>query len=204
MKATTTLESKTELVRTANRMPRWVLPLVRLGIFLLDAGLAKVCFIAAFLLRAEGPLFAAANGSGWSISPEFAPYFAVMCFAVPIRVLMLLYQQVYRLSGAFTYTEEAIKIFKAVSVGSLLAVSAAFLFRGGFLYREFSYSRGYFCWTLRWRWLFSLPSISAYVISRRSCGGAISISFRRWSWARAKTRKIVSVNYARGPISATA
>ncbi len=144
MKATTTLESKTELVRTANRMPRWVLPLVRVGIFLLDAGLAKVCFIAAFLLRAEGPLFAAANGGGWSISPEFAPYFAVMCFAVPIRVLMLLYQQVYRLSGAFTYTEEAIKIFKAVSVGSLLIVSAAFLFRGGFLYREFSYSRGIF------------------------------------------------------------
>ena len=141
MKATTTFENKTGLARVENRMPRWVLPLVRAGICVLDAGLAKTCFIAAFLLRGEGALFAPGS---WEISNEFAPYFAVMCFAIPIRLAMLLYQQVYRLSGAFTYTEEAIKIFKAVSVGSLLIVSAAFLFRGGFLYREFSYSRGIF------------------------------------------------------------
>ncbi|HEV7644660.1 MAG TPA: sugar transferase [Pyrinomonadaceae bacterium] len=144
MKVEMSRQNNIDLVRAENRMPRWVLPLVRLSIFALDAGLAVVCFVAAFLLRAEGPIFAAANGGSWGISEEFAPYFAVMCFAVPIRVLMLLYQQVYRLSGAFTYTEEAIKIFKAVSVGSLLIVSAAFLFRGGFLYREFSYSRGIF------------------------------------------------------------
>jgi exopolysaccharide biosynthesis polyprenyl glycosylphosphotransferase len=144
MKATSTLESRTELVRTANRMPRWVLPLVRVGMFALDGVLAIVCFVAAFMLRGEGPLFAAANGGSWALSREFAPYFAVLCFAVPIRLVMLLYQQVYRLSGAFTYTEETLKIFKAASVGSLLIVASAFLFRGGFLYREFSYSRGIF------------------------------------------------------------
>jgi exopolysaccharide biosynthesis polyprenyl glycosylphosphotransferase len=141
MNATTSIESRTELVKVKNRMPGWVLPSVRVAMFILDAELAQVCFIIAFLLRGEGPLFAP---SSWNVSHEFAPYFAVMCFAVPIRAAMLLYQQVYRLSGAFTYTEEALKIFKAVSVGSLLIVAAAFLFRGGFLYREFSYSRGIF------------------------------------------------------------
>lgn len=63
---------------------------------------------------------------------------------MPIRVAMLLYQRAYRLQGAFSYTEELFGIFKAVGVGSLLLVSVAFLFRGGFAFREFSYSRGVF------------------------------------------------------------
>ncbi len=141
MKAELSQQRKIDLVRAENRVPRWVLPAVRAGIFAVDAVLAAACFAAAFLLRGEGTLFVPGS---WNISQEFAPYFAVMCIAVPIRLAMLLYQQVYRLSGAFSYTEEAVKIFKAVSVGSLLIVAAAFLFRGGFLYREFSYSRGIF------------------------------------------------------------
>jgi exopolysaccharide biosynthesis polyprenyl glycosylphosphotransferase len=57
---------------------------------------------------------------------------------------MLIYQRAFRFQGAFSYTQEAIKIFKAVTVGSLLIVAWAFLFRGGFAFREFSYSRGVF------------------------------------------------------------
>jgi exopolysaccharide biosynthesis polyprenyl glycosylphosphotransferase len=57
---------------------------------------------------------------------------------------MLSYQRVYRLQGAFSYIAEFIKIFKAISVGSLLIVAFTFLFRGGFAFREFSYSRGVF------------------------------------------------------------
>lgn len=129
------------VARTENRVPRWVLPAVRFGIFFVDISLAKLCFIAAFVLRGEGTIFAPGT---WNLSAEFAPYAAVLYLAIPIRAAMLLYQRVYRLSGAFTYTEEAIKIFKAVSVGSLLIVASAFLFRGGFLYREFSYSRAIF------------------------------------------------------------
>jgi len=141
MKAEMSRQSRIDLIKAENRVPVWVLPAVRAGIFVFDALLAVVCFAGAFLLRGEGPLFA---GGGWNVSPQFAPYAAVLWVAVPIRLAMLLYQQVYRLSGAFSYTEEAVKIFKAVSVGSLLIVAAAFLFRGGFLYREFSYSRGIF------------------------------------------------------------
>jgi exopolysaccharide biosynthesis polyprenyl glycosylphosphotransferase len=72
------------------------------------------------------------------------PYAGVVFFAVPVRVLMLAYQRVYRLQGAFSYVNEFIKVFKAVLVGSLLIVAFTFLFRGGFAFREFSYSRGVF------------------------------------------------------------
>jgi exopolysaccharide biosynthesis polyprenyl glycosylphosphotransferase len=57
---------------------------------------------------------------------------------------MLLYQRTYSLYGAFSYTAETIRIFKAIAVSSLLAVAWAFLFRGGFQFREFSYSRAIF------------------------------------------------------------
>src|SRR5262245_46552853 len=112
MKATTSFENKTELVRAENRMPRWVLPAVRVAMFVVDIILAKLCFVGAFVLRGEGAIF---QPGTWQLSGEFAPYAAVLYLAIPIRLAMLLYQQVYRLSGAFTYTEEAVKIFKAVS-----------------------------------------------------------------------------------------
>lgn len=141
MKAEMSQQRSVSLARAENRMPRWVLPAVQFGIFLVDVVLAKLCFMGAFLLRGEGGVF---QPGSWQLSTEFAPYAAVLYVAIPIRLAMLLYQQVYRLSGAFSYTEEAVKIFKAVAVGSLLIVAAAFLFRGGFLYREFSYSRAVF------------------------------------------------------------
>jgi hypothetical protein len=70
MNVSTSLESRTKLVKAENRMPRWVLPAVRAAIFVLDAELAKCCFIGAFLLRGEGNFFAPGS---WDLSPEFAP-----------------------------------------------------------------------------------------------------------------------------------
>lgn len=141
MKAETAVRGATELVKTANRVPVWILPAAKIAIFAADALLAFVCFAAAFLWREAKPIFSA---DGWQFSNDFAPYAAVLMFAVPIKLAMLLYQRVYRLQGAFSYTREAIKIFKAVAVGSLLTIAVAFLFRGGFAYRDFSYSRGVF------------------------------------------------------------
>jgi exopolysaccharide biosynthesis polyprenyl glycosylphosphotransferase len=141
MKVERAIETKTTLVREANRVPRWVMPLVKASIFTFDALLTVVCFMLAFVWRESSPIWAAGERV-WS--REFAPYGAVLIFAVPIRLTMFLYQNVYRLSGAFSYTKEAVKIFKAVSVGSLLIVASAFLFRGGFAYRDFSYARGVF------------------------------------------------------------
>lgn len=122
-------------------MPRWVMPVIKACILLADAGLAVLCLTLAFKLREGGNIFSA---TAWAWSREFVPYAGILYFAVPTRLAMLVYQRVFRLQGAFSYTQEAIKIFKAVSVGSLLIVAWAFLFRGGFAFREFSYSRGVF------------------------------------------------------------
>jgi len=141
MKAETVLKSKTELVKTENRVPSFVMPSVKLLIFLVDAGLAFASFALAFVLR-EGDAIFSQTARAWS--SDFVPYAAVLIFVVPVRLVMLIYQRVYRLQGAFSYIAEFIKIFKAVATGSLLIISFTFLFRGGFAFREFSYSRGVF------------------------------------------------------------
>jgi exopolysaccharide biosynthesis polyprenyl glycosylphosphotransferase len=145
MKSETVVEKKIEkkaaVSKVENRVPPFVLPLVKTLIFAADACLTVFCFTLAFRWR-EGA--AVLSETAWIWSKEFEPYAGVLLFAVPCRLIMLSYQRVYRLQGAFSYTAEAIKIFKAVAVGSLLIVSWAFLFRGGFAFREFSYSRGVF------------------------------------------------------------
>jgi exopolysaccharide biosynthesis polyprenyl glycosylphosphotransferase len=137
----------------AHRVPAWVMPAVKAAIILMDALLATGSFIAAFKLRGGDPVFSA---SAWAWSREFVPYAGILIFLVPVRIAMLLYQRSYRMHGAFSYTVEAIKIFKAVSISSLLAVAWAFLFRGGFAFREFSYSRAIFLFDF----LFALLAIT--------------------------------------------
>jgi len=140
MKATA-IKSKIELVKTENRVPPFVMPLVKLLISTLDAVLAVACFMLAFIWREGEAIF---SPTAWAWSKQFAPYAGVLLFVVPIRLAMLVYQRVFRLQGAFSYINEFIKIFKAVALGSLLIISFTFLFRGGFAFREFSYSRGVF------------------------------------------------------------
>lgn len=135
------IESKTALVRAENRVPPFVMPLVKLAIFAADAALAVLCFTIAFVWREGDAVF---SKTAWAWSKEFVPYAGVLYFLVPVRLAMLVYQRVFRLQGAFSYINEFIKIFKAVAVGSLLTIAFTFLFRGGFAFREFSYSRGVF------------------------------------------------------------
>lgn len=129
------------LDRARRRAPEWILPATRILIFLVDALLTTTCFMLAFKLR-EGETVL--SPTAWSSSKPFAPYIGVLFFAIPVRLIMLLYQRVYRLNGAFSYTAEAFKIFKAVTVGSLLIITVTFFFRGGYAFRDFSYSRGVF------------------------------------------------------------
>ncbi len=141
MKVETAVKPKKKLVRAENRVPHWVLPSVKLSIFAFDGFLAFACFALAFIWREGEAVFSA---TAWAWSKEFVPYAGVVFFAIPLRLLMLSYQRVYRFQGAFSYIAEFIKIFKAVAVGSLLIIAFTFLFRGGFAFREFSYSRGVF------------------------------------------------------------
>ncbi len=139
MKAETTINSK--LTKTENRVPVYVMPLVKFSILAADAVLAIACFMLAFVWREGDAVF---SPTAWNWSKDFEPYAGVLFFVVPVRLAMLIYQRVYRLQGAFSYIAEFIKIFKAVAVGSLLIIAFTFLFRGGFAFREFSYSRGVF------------------------------------------------------------
>lgn len=127
-----------KLIKAENRVPAWVLPLVKYTVAAIDICLAAASFIFAFKLR-EGE--AVLTKDSWAWSPEFLPYVGILYFAVVVRLLLFIQQRVYRFHGAFSYTREAAKIFRAVFVGSLLIVSFAFLFRGGYTYREFSYAR---------------------------------------------------------------
>ena len=141
MKAETAVKQKIELVKTENRVPPFVMPLVKFLIFTFDAVLAVWCFMLAFIWREGEAIF---SPTAWAWSKEFVPYAGGLLFIVPIRLVMLVYQRVFRLHGAFSYINEFIKVFKAVALGSLLIISFTFLFRGGFAFREFSYSRGVF------------------------------------------------------------
>lgn len=141
MKAEIAVENKFEVKKAENRVPRFVLPLVKTAIFAFDALLTALCFFLAFKLREGEAVF---SQTAWAWSKEFVPYAGILYFAIPCRLTMLVYQRVFRLHGAFSYTQETLKIFKAVAVSSLLIVAWAFLFRGGFAFREFSYSRGVF------------------------------------------------------------
>jgi exopolysaccharide biosynthesis polyprenyl glycosylphosphotransferase len=141
MKVETAVENNLKAQKAENRVPRFVLPLVKTAIFAADGLLAALCFFLAFKLREGEVIFSA---TAWAWSKDFVPYAGILFFAMPCRLAMLVYQRVFRLHGAFSYTQEAIKVFKAVTVSSLLIIAWTFLFRGGFAFREFSYSRGVF------------------------------------------------------------
>ncbi len=132
---------KKTVAKKARSVPHWVLPLAKSLIFASDALLTFACFVIAYKLREGGAIFSP-TALAWS--KNFVPYAGILFFAVPCRLAMLVYQRVFRLQGAFSYPQEWIKIFKAIAVSSLLTVAWAFLFRGGFAFREFSYSRGVF------------------------------------------------------------
>ena len=129
-------------VRVPGRAPRWIVPTVKVGLVVADAFAAMVSFMLAFYARERVSVFAAEGGLAWS--DRFAPYGALLVFVVVIRLLSFRYCDLYRVRGEFSFVDDAIRIFKAAAIGSLLIVAAAFLYRGGFEFRAFSYARGVF------------------------------------------------------------
>ena len=129
-------------VRVPGRAPRWIVPSVRLALVIADALAAAFSFIFAFQFREGVSVIAAGGRLAWS--EEFAPYGALLAFVVGIRLLSFRYCDLYRLRGEFSFVDDGIRIFKATAIGTLLIVAAAFLYRGGFQFRAFSYARGVF------------------------------------------------------------
>ena len=112
---------------------------------MIDAALSAACFVGAYALREDESLIAGGIAA-WSgmRSGSFAPYGALLPLVVVMRLLTHAYYRLYRLRGEFALVDEFARVFKATAVASLLIVAAAFLYRGGYEYRAFSYARGVF------------------------------------------------------------
>ncbi len=131
------------VVRASARAPQWIVPLIKGALVITDLVLATAAFAFAFYWREGSSLIVSAHG-GFVWSTRFAPYGALILFVVLIRLLVLRYYDLYRLRGEFSFVDDGIRVFKATAIGSLLIIAAAFLYRGGFHYRAFSYSRSVF------------------------------------------------------------
>ena len=129
-------------VRVPGRAPRWIVPAVKAGLVVADGFIATSAFMLAFYVREHASVFGAVGVFGWS--ERFAPYAALLIIVVAIRLLSFRYCNLYRVRGEFSFVDDGMRIFKATAIGSLLIVAAAFLYRGGFEFRAFSYARGVF------------------------------------------------------------
>src|SRR5215210_5739109 len=175
MRAAST-ESRTltaKVPRAAARAPGWVVPAVKAALVLADTFVAVACFCAAYLAREGGGLltgFSLARGFVWE--PHFEPYAALLWFVVLVRLVSNAYYDLYRLRGEFSYLDECVRVSRAAAVGSLLTVAWAFLYRGGFEFRAFSYARGVFV-------LDFLLALAAYTLLRLATRAAQSAVRRR-------------------------
>ena len=164
---------KAGAVRARARAPRWVMPAVKAAVVGADAFVAVAAFVAAYVMREGGGVlvrFTLAEGFVWY--PAFEPYGALLWFLLPARLLACAYYDLYRLRGEFSYLDDAARVFKATAVASLLIVAWAFLYRGGFEFRTFSYSRGVFVYDF-------LLALAAYALVRLAVRGAQSAARRR-------------------------
>jgi exopolysaccharide biosynthesis polyprenyl glycosylphosphotransferase len=126
------------------RAPQWIIPAVKTAMLVSDALITAASFAIAYYLREGSAIFQPAGDGRFAWSGRFAPYGALLLFVVVIRVLALRYYDLYRLRGEFSFFDDGLRVFKSTAIGSLLIVAAAFLYRGGFHYRSFSYSRSVF------------------------------------------------------------
>jgi exopolysaccharide biosynthesis polyprenyl glycosylphosphotransferase len=160
-------------VRAAARAPGWVVPAVKAALVLMDASVAVASFVAAYEMREGGGLLVRFGlGEGFVWQPRFEPYAALLWFVVVVRLVSSAYYDLYRLRGEFSYLDECVRVFRATAVGSLLIVAWAFLYRGGFEFRSFSYARGVFV-------LDFFLALGAYTVLRLAARGVQSAVRRR-------------------------
>src|SRR5438094_424085 len=136
--------SKASSVRVPARAPRWTVPLVKTLLAITDIALALLSFVFAFYLRHGDAIIHRTSRGNLEWSREFAPYALLLPLVIPIRLLLMRYYDLYRVRGELSFVEDAARVFKAMAIGSLLIVAAAFMYLGGLAYRTFSYSRAIF------------------------------------------------------------
>src|SRR5215475_6710301 len=127
-----------------------LIKVISVGLMVFDGALAASLFILAYWLRhPEEPIFIISRidlgflslSLPYAFHPSFDPYLSVLYFTPLIQVGAFGYRGLYRVRGEFSFSDDFINIFKAISIGALLVTVIAFFYRGGFAYSEFSYSR---------------------------------------------------------------
>ncbi len=131
-------------VRVPARAPHWVIPSVKVALVIFDISIAALSFAGAFYLREGAAIFSRGASGELTWNTQFAPYGVLLPLVVLIRILTLRYYDLYRLRGEFSFVDDFVRLFKSTAIGSLLIVAGAFLYRGGFQYRAFSYARSVF------------------------------------------------------------
>jgi exopolysaccharide biosynthesis polyprenyl glycosylphosphotransferase len=155
------------------RAPRWAMPAVKAAVVAADAVAALAAFVAAYVLRQGGGVLVRFEmGEGFVWDPDFEPYGALLWFVLLARLAAHAYYDLYRLRGEFSHLDDAVRVFKATAVASLLIVAWAFLYRGGFEFRSFSYARGVFVYDF-------LLALAACAALRLVVRGAQSAARRR-------------------------
>jgi exopolysaccharide biosynthesis polyprenyl glycosylphosphotransferase len=106
-------------------------------------------------------------------SDDFRPYFLLFLLAPVIKLFWLNRKGLYNLKGEFSRLDDLINIVRATTMATLVLIVVAFMYRGLFEFREYSYSRGIFLLD----WLLALAGISVchllvreaqFVLRRRS------------------------------------
>ena len=120
--------------RTPHRLKLGSFVLAGAGAAALVGGLSLV---SAFVLR-EGDPFCAV---GWHLCGRSRPYMQIVPFAGLIRAVILLRRRPWQQRRPRGYIEEIAEAIRDAAFGSVALIGFTFMFRSGFRFRGFSYSR---------------------------------------------------------------
>lgn len=109
----------------------------------LDVAIALTAFPIAFWLHHGTPVLIWPKGNFLpvDVTNGFRPYLSLALVLPVVRWYMLKRYGLYRVRGEFSLLGDVRSLLKAVTVSTLVIVLVAFLYRGGFVYRDYSYSR---------------------------------------------------------------
>ncbi len=149
------------------------LPLVQILLGLADALLAWGTFLLAYRLRylpwppAAADVLALLHPRelvGTLHLPSFRPYREIALIAPLPLILRLRSARLYALKGEFSLLDDALGVVRATTMTLFVLIAVAFMYRGIFEFREFSYSRGIFL--LHWG-LLTLSLLGTRLLVRR-------------------------------------
>src|ERR1051325_6179072 len=140
---------------------------------LLDAAIAAVALPLAYWLTLKAPVLVWPAGSPLPLDVvnSFRPYLYLTLAAPLVRFVTAKHYGLYRLRGEFSFLGDVISLVKAATVGSLVIVLFAFLYHGGKIHEEYSYSRLVFVID----WALALAAVGTVRIAVRG----IQIGYRR-------------------------